>query len=273
MSAAPVKAHEGLRAPPHRLAIEHVIQEVSERLDERFSLEDLASLAYFSPYHFHRIFRHVTGVPPGRFFSALRIEAAKRLLLTSDLSVTEVCFEVGYQSLGSFASQFSRLVGVSPRAFRNLPHANGDLAARASLQPPPPPAGTPLALTGRLGLYGGDRGRLAAVGLFPTALAEGRPVGCALAPVPGRYKIRTDFDGSVYVLAVSLEPADGWLGLLLQDSDLRVGSSQRPIRLRRGAAPQVVDLVLRPRRLIDPPILVPPALLAVVPPSNGAGTP
>ena len=269
MATTSLPATEELRAPPHRIAIEHVIQEVGERLDERFSLEDLASLAYFSPYHFHRIFRHVTGVPPGRFISALRIEAAKRLLLTSDLSVTEVCLEVGYQSLGSFASQFTRLVGVSPRAFRNLPRANGDLAALA-FRPPPPPAHATLAVAGRLDLYGADHSRLAAVGLFPTALAEGRPVGCTLVRAPGSYEIRADHDGTVFVLAVSLEPAAGWNGLLLHDADLRVASSYRPIALRRGGPPHVVDLVLRPRRLTDPPILVPPALLAVTPSANGA---
>ena len=254
---------------PHRRAIEHVIQEVSERLDERFSLEELASLAFFSPYHFHRIFRDVTGVPPGRFFSAVRIEAAKRLLLTSDLSVTEVCLEVGYQSLGSFASQFSRLVGVSPRTFRNLPGANGDLTAGGTFEPPPPPASATLAVTGRLELDDADGGRLTAVGLFPTPVAEGRPVACTLAGAPGRYEIRADHEGSVYVRAVSLEPAAGWLGLLLHDGDLRVASSREPIHVRRSDPPQVVDLVLRPRRIVDPPILVPPALLAVSPEPNG----
>lgn len=269
MDTASLPAPADLLAAPHRRAVEHVIEEVSERLDESFSLEELASLVFFSPYHFHRIFRHVTGVPPGRFFSALRIEAAKRLLLTSDLSVTEVCLEVGYQSLGTFTSQFSRLVGVSPRTFRNLPRLNGDLAAQTWLQPPPPPASATVAVTGRLELEDGDCGCLAAVGLFRTPLAEGRPVACTLAGAPGRYEIRAERGGSFYVLAASLEPAAGWLGLLLQDADLRVASSHDPIRLRRGTPPRTVDLVLRPRRLIDPPILVPPALLAVAPAANG----
>ena len=125
-------------ASTHLRAVEYVIGEVAERLDERFTLEELASLVFFSPYHFHRIFRQVTGLPPGRFFGALRIEAAKRLLLTSDLSVGEVCLEVGYRSIGTFTSQFSRLVGVSPRTFRNLGRTNGSLPA---LAPPSPPAG------------------------------------------------------------------------------------------------------------------------------------
>ena len=254
-----------LRSSAHRGAVEHVIEEVGERLDERFSLEELASLVFFSPYHFHRIFRRVTGVPPGRFFGALRIEAAKRLLLTSDLSVGEVCLEVGYRSIGTFTSQFSRLVGLSPRAFRNLGQANGSLPAEAAAlaPPPPPPAGARLAVTGRIRLEDDDCPRLAAVGLFATPLAQGRPVGCALVTAPSRYELRADCAGSFHVLAVTLEPAADRHDLLLHGADLLVASSRGPIRLRAGAPPRVIDLVLRPRRVVDPPVLVPPVLLAL----------
>jgi AraC family transcriptional regulator len=259
-----------LLSSPHRGAVEHVIAEVVERLDERLPLEELASLVFFSPYHFHRIFRQVTGLPPGRFFGALRIEAAKRLLLTSELSVGEVCLEVGYRSLGTFTSQFSRLVGVSPRAFRNLGRADGSFAAEpAELEPPAPPPGAKVAVTGRVELDRGDRERLVAVGLFPTPLAEGRPVACALAAAPGRYELRSEHSGSFHVLAVTVEPAADWRGLLLHGADLRVAASRGPVRLRAGAPPRAVDLVLRPRRLIDPPILVPPILLAVARATEG----
>jgi AraC family transcriptional regulator len=244
----------------HRRAVEHVIGEVAARLDERLTLEELASLVFFSPYHFHRIFRQVTGLPPGRFFGALRIEAAKRLLLTSDLSVGEVCLEVGYRSIGTFTSQFSRLVGVSPRTFRDLGRTNGSFPAEVTtLVPPAPPAGAVLAVEGRLELEARERPRLAAVGLFPTPLVEGRPVTCALVAAPGRYELRTDRTGSFHVLAVTVEPG------LLHGPDVRLASSPGPIRLRAAAPPPAVDLVLRPRRLVDPPVLVPPVLLAVAP--------
>ena len=247
---------------PHRRAVEEVIQKVAGRLEERFSLAELASLVFFSPFHFHRIFRQVTGLPPGRFFAALRIEAAKRLLLTSDLTVAEVCLEVGYRSNGTFTSQFSRLVGVSPSAFRNLARANGSLAAEAAVVAPSPPstAAKPV-VTGRLRLED-ERPRVAAVSLFPTPLAEGRPVASAVAAAPGRFELRADRTGSFYACAVTVEPAAGPRRLLLHGTDVRVAWSRGPIHLRRGAPPRALDLVLRPRRLIDPPILVPPALLA-----------
>ena len=258
-----------LPSSPHRGAVEHVIAEVVERLDERLPLEELASLVFFSPYHFHRIFRQVTGLPPGRFFGAIRIEAAKRLLLTSELSVGEVCLEVGYRSIGTFTSQFSRLVGVSPRTFRNLGRRNGSFAADAAALEPAAPPGGKLAVTGRLELDRGDRERLVAVDLFPTPLAEGRPVACALAAAPGRYELRCDHSGSFHVLAVTVEPAADGRGLLQHGADLRVAASRGAVRLRPGAPAHAVDLVLRQRRLIDPPILVPPILLAVARATQG----
>jgi AraC-like DNA-binding protein len=265
--SAPKRAHEAR----HRQAVEHVIEKVVARLDERLSLEELASLAFFSPFHFHRIFRQVTGVPPGRFFGALRIEAAKRLLLTSDLNVAEVCLEVGYRSIGTFTSQFSRLVGISPRTFRNLGSANGSFGAEAAaLVPSCPPPGARVAVTGRLGLEDGGGPRLVAVSLFPTPLAEGRPVGCTLATAPGRYELRLDRAGSFYVVAVTVEPVADARGLLLHCGDLRIASTRNPVGLRRGAPPWALYLVLRPRRLIDPPILVPPALLAPAPTGRAA---
>jgi len=257
MLTAPVEA----QTPHHREAVERVIAVMSRRLDERFSLEDLAALAFFSPYHFHRVFRSVTGIPPGRFFSALRIEAAKRLLLTSDLSVTEICLDVGYQSLGTFTSQFSRLVGMSPRRLRELAR-RGDLACvEPSLAAPPRSPSDLSAAAGHLELEG-EGEAVAAIGLFPTRLAEGRPAGCTLAAAPGTYELDADRTGSFYLLGVSITPSSGWTDLLLQDGDVLVAASMEPVTVRPGRPSRRVDLVLRPRRLTDPPILLAPALLA-----------
>jgi AraC family transcriptional regulator len=256
---APAAAVE-LRASPYRGAVEHVIREVLDRLDERLPLEKLAALVHFSPYHFHRIFRRVTGLPPGRFFGAHRIEAAKRLLLTSNLTVSEVCLEVGYRSVGTFASQFSRLVGFSPRAFRELALADDSFAA-AGLEPPTPSPGSQVAVKGRLELDRGTRERLVAIGLFRVPLAAGPPVARAVAAAPGRYEVRVDRSGSFHVVAFSVEPAADRRALLLHGCDLRVAKSRGAVPLRAGAPPGEIDLVLRPRRLVDPPILVPPVLL------------
>src|SRR5437763_3941434 len=105
---------------PHRRAVERVIAAMRERPGEPLTLETMGKIAGLSPHHFNRVFRRVTGVPPRRFLGALRLEAAKQLLLTTPLSVTEVCFEVGYGSVGTFTTRFTQLVGVPPGELRRL---------------------------------------------------------------------------------------------------------------------------------------------------------
>ncbi len=83
----------------------------------------LADVACLSAFHFSRVFRAVTGIPPGQFLAVLRLELAKRLLLTSDLPVTDICSAVGYTSVGTFTSQFTELVGMTPIHLRRLPSA------------------------------------------------------------------------------------------------------------------------------------------------------
>lgn len=72
----------------------------------------------FSYFHFIRLFKAVFGETPHQYRSQAQIEQAKHLLILSDMSVTDVCMEVGFSSLGSFSALFSRRVGVSPLAFQ-----------------------------------------------------------------------------------------------------------------------------------------------------------
>ncbi|HUX85609.1 MAG TPA: AraC family transcriptional regulator, partial [Chloroflexota bacterium] len=102
----------------HHAAVERVIHAMRQRLDEPLSLPEMAKIALFSPFHFDRIFHRITGSSPLKFLSALRMEAAIRLLLTSQLSVTDICFEVGYNSLGTFSTLFSQAIGISPVTLR-----------------------------------------------------------------------------------------------------------------------------------------------------------
>src|SRR5919202_3874927 len=85
-------------------AIERVIAEMRSTTDGALSLEEMSEVAHLSPSHFARTFRKITGISPGGFMTSLRIERAKRLLLNTDLKVGEVCFEGGYNSLGTFTT-------------------------------------------------------------------------------------------------------------------------------------------------------------------------
>lgn len=85
---------------------------------EPVELVDAAAEAELSAWHFLRAFRAAFGETPHDFLTRLRIEKAKDLLAVSGRSVTDVCFDVGFSSLGSFSTLFARKVGLSPSAFR-----------------------------------------------------------------------------------------------------------------------------------------------------------
>src|SRR5579859_6823011 len=85
----------------------------------------LARTALMSPGHFSRSFRAAFGETPYSYLMTRRIERAKALLRRGDVSVTEVCFEVGCTSLGSFSARFTELVGESPSSYRARDHEEG----------------------------------------------------------------------------------------------------------------------------------------------------
>jgi len=83
----------------------------------------LARAALMSTAHFSRSFRAAYGETPYGYLMTRRIERAKALLRRGDLSVTEVCLEVGCSSLGSFSARFTQLVGETPTAYRTRDHS------------------------------------------------------------------------------------------------------------------------------------------------------
>src|ERR1044072_6069961 len=104
----------------HRSAVERVITSARERLCEPISLRDMSRVAYISEFHFNRVFHQITGLPPAKFISAMRLDEAKRLVLNNDRSITDISFEVGYNSLSPVARRFTQRVGLGPREFRYL---------------------------------------------------------------------------------------------------------------------------------------------------------
>lgn len=81
------------------------------------SLDELAREAGLSRSHFAREFTRTFGVAPHQYLVQLQLDRAKRAL-AAGTPVTEVCFELGYASLGTFSTRFHRRVGVSPRAWQ-----------------------------------------------------------------------------------------------------------------------------------------------------------
>jgi AraC-like DNA-binding protein len=102
-----------------RRARDQMDREYARPLD----VETLARTALMSSGHFSRSFRAAYGETPYSYLMTRRIERAMTLLRRGDLSVTDACFEVGFQSLGTFSTRFTELVGESPSAYRARDHS------------------------------------------------------------------------------------------------------------------------------------------------------
>jgi AraC-like DNA-binding protein len=98
------------------------LRRVRDRIDREYAqpldVEALARGAHMSAGHFSREFRRAYGESPYGYVMTRRIERAMALLRRGDLSVTEVCFEVGCSSLGTFSTRFTELVGMPPSDYR-----------------------------------------------------------------------------------------------------------------------------------------------------------
>jgi AraC family transcriptional regulator len=98
--------------------IRRAVELMHAHLAEELPLEELAAAAYLSPFHFARLFKKLTGLPPHAYLAALRIERARMLLATTDLSVTEIAARVGYANSSHFGKAFRQFNNLTPRAFR-----------------------------------------------------------------------------------------------------------------------------------------------------------
>jgi AraC family transcriptional regulator len=246
-------------------AVRRVIAVMRERYAEGLSLEEMSDIAISSPFHFNRVFREVTGLPPIRFLSAVRLQAAKHLLLTTRRSVTDICFGVGYSSLGTFTAHFAEYVGAPPSRFRQLSRTTG-----ACAPPPfPAPGPNPIRRDGVSIVRGhlraapdGASHMLAIIGLFPTWLPRGHPRACTVGRVGEPFVIEAAPPGWHHLFAVAFETPNG------DDAALYLGDSVwrghvGPVLVREGRDVVLGDLELRPPRDTDPPLLIaPPALMA-----------
>jgi AraC family transcriptional regulator len=88
-------------------------------LSDSVSLKDVARAACLSPFHFHRAFQSAFGITPHRYVIHHRLERARHLLHATDRSVTDICLETGFESLGSFSSLFRRTYGAAPSDSRS----------------------------------------------------------------------------------------------------------------------------------------------------------
>lgn len=235
-------------------AVERVINSMYENLGEPITIDDMARTAMFSKFHFSRVFQRVTGISPGRFLSAVRLQEAKQLLVSTSLTIAEISHRVGYNSIGTFSSRFRSSVGLSPTEYRqrggsariatDTRRRLGD--ARTSTVHGniwSPPVGQPGPIF---------------VGLFPDRLAQGQPVRSIVRRRPGEFVVEDVPEGTWHLLAhcaAADYPVGAGNGHQAGWPDTFVGT-YGPITVRPDTAVREADLWLRPRCVFDPPVLL-----------------
>jgi AraC family transcriptional regulator len=243
----------------HKRAIGAVIEVARKDPSAPLDLTAMAAIASMGECHFLRVFEEVTSVSPVRFLAALRIERAKHLLLETSLSVTTICFEVGYNSLGTFTRLFTEYVGLCPGSFRRLHEEllrspiDGMIAKYLRRQPPLclqcAIAGS---VTGPTGFQG-----VIFLGLFPSTMPRGWPVAGSLLPRQGRFELAGPGNSTPSCLMAAGFPADSTVTqyLLPSPNELLVDAVSLPRQFSQSP-PQTIDLTLRPLGAFDPPILI-----------------
>ncbi|MCR8558532.1 AraC family transcriptional regulator [Mucilaginibacter sp. BJC16-A38] len=106
---------------------------IDDNYAEKIDLDNIADEAFFSKFHFIRLFHSIYGKTPHQYLSFVRIEKAKQFLAT-DISVANVCYAVGFESVTSFTGLFKRMVGQTPAVYQATQHQRQAEIASAPLK-------------------------------------------------------------------------------------------------------------------------------------------
>ena len=229
-------------------AVERVIANMWDRYDEPLSLEDMAGMAIFSRFYFCRLFRSITGTSPGRFLTAIRLYKAKNLLLETTMSVTDISYQVGYNSPGTFSSRFTRSVGIPPARYRSL-SLDGIPAPQRRTVPGPHRGG----VRGSVTSPEASVSTRVYVSLSESVIPQGVPVACSVLEGDGTYDLTAVPDGQwfLHAAAVAVHNLDPrpWMRRPV------FRATSRPVKVVAGRI-ATASIDLRPPRLTDLPILL-----------------
>ena len=106
------------RAGPVDRRLRRAIEFMHDNFGRELGLEEIASAAYLSEYHFARLFKQITGVTPHVYLANVRLERARKLLADTALPISQIASMVGYQSQSHFSKMFRSVTGITPRAYR-----------------------------------------------------------------------------------------------------------------------------------------------------------
>jgi AraC family transcriptional regulator len=248
--------------PPSVLA---AIELINRRYDEPLTMSRLAAEVYVSPFHFCRIFARATGITPGRYLTAVRLFEAKRLLLTSELTVSDIVCTVGYSSVGTFTTRFTAATGMSPSQyrdprvrdlllaiaphFRRLPAPQALREAGAGGEGAAAPGGAHLSV--RMEIPAGLRPADVVVGVFGDAVPQRGPVAFQGIQDTGPVTLALDSvpPGRWHVIAAAEHRGPGG------EAEMSFGALRSPVWM--GAGEEVpIRLRIRALRPTDPPIAI-----------------
>jgi AraC family transcriptional regulator len=259
----PATSHRGETVEAYETSIVRAIRHMKERLAAPLDLDELAQIAAMSKFHLVRVFDETTGTTPHHFLSCLRIQRAKELLLDSGASITAVCLEVGYNSLGTFSKTFSELVGLSPQEFRAMPRRLSAkqfaatiwryLAARKKISGP--------VIEGVVEGPRQPKGFIF-VGTFTRGVPLGVPFSGTVMVGRGKFRIERPPAAEFHLLA-ALVPLSADLASMMANIPIGLVAS---LRVQSGNAASKPCLHLRPLRPTDPPIVL---ALPALPPLRG----
>jgi len=248
---SPIMRDSTLRS--HHESVERVIEAMRNQIDQPLTLQQMARIGTASPYHFNRTFRQVTGVPPFQFLYALRLDAAKRLLTETQKKVIDICYEVGYNSVGTFTRRFANVLGISPTRLRKLARAGNESAAPGKASRVRTREKPGASVSGYVAAPEDFQGVIA-IGLFATPIPQGKPVSCALIESAGEYSLQGVGDGEYYLFALGL--ARPVSGPVCFDYATALRGGGQPVKISHGAIAGDTALYLRPPSAVDPPVLL-----------------
>jgi AraC-like DNA-binding protein len=101
---------------------------MDENFDQPLDLDIISRKSCISRFHFHRLFTRIYRKTPHRYLTQKRMESAKQMLADEELSVSEICNNVGFESIGSFSILFKKEIGFAPQYYRNLAYLKKKLA-------------------------------------------------------------------------------------------------------------------------------------------------
>ncbi|WP_407270336.1 helix-turn-helix domain-containing protein [Radiobacillus sp. PE A8.2] len=224
-------------------------------LDKQITSEDLARSVGYSPYHFTRIFKEVTGISPRHFLSALRVEAGKEILVNaSSPSVLKTLLSIGFQSIGTFSTKFKQFVGLSPKKFQlnaRLLHKyinqyqNDEVILNTKFNSP--------IITINLDVPNSFKG-LIFIGLFPRPIPDQKPIMGTVVKDQTRCVFTCIPPGNYFIMAAAIPWSMNPKDYFILDKALR-GKIDPVVQVAKDTDTEQT-ISLREALPTDPPILI-----------------